>query len=58
MECSVSDLVKRGHEQAAELKSSCGAIDVRSVEQLISDLASHLEYSLLAVMRWLRRMRG
>lgn len=46
MECSVSDLVKRGHEQAAELKSSCGAIDVRSVEQLISDLASHLDVQL------------
>ncbi|EAA4082739.1 hypothetical protein DO628_12430, partial [Salmonella enterica subsp. salamae] len=43
MECSVSDLVKRGHEQAAELKSSCGAIDVRSVAQLISDLATQLE---------------
>ncbi|HAU3358223.1 TPA: hypothetical protein JDL67_000801 [Salmonella enterica subsp. salamae] len=43
MECSVSDLVKRGHEQAAELKSLCGAIDVRSVAQLISDLASQLE---------------
>lgn len=46
MECSVSDLVKRGHEQAAELKSSCGAIDVRSVAQLISDLASHLDVQL------------
>lgn len=46
MECSVSDLVKRGHEQAAELKSSCGAIDVRSVEQLISDLASYLDVQL------------
>ncbi|EEO0340721.1 hypothetical protein GID45_08815 [Salmonella enterica] len=43
MECSVSDLVKRGHEQAAELKSSCGAIDVRSMAQLISDLATQLE---------------
>ncbi|EBS3901248.1 TPA: hypothetical protein R0262_001059 [Salmonella enterica subsp. enterica serovar Heidelberg] len=47
MECSVSDLVKRGHEQAAELKSSCGAIDVRSVAQLISDLASQLEVQLV-----------
>ncbi len=46
MECSVSDLVKRGHEQAAELKSSCGAIDVRSLAQLISDLASHLDVQL------------
>ncbi|EBS4433391.1 hypothetical protein DQE59_05025 [Salmonella enterica subsp. enterica serovar Arechavaleta] len=36
MECKVSDLVKRGHDQAAELKSSCGAVDVRDVAQLIS----------------------
>ncbi|KJT25434.1 Eae protein [Salmonella enterica subsp. enterica serovar Heidelberg str. SARA36] len=43
----MSDLVKRGHEQAAELKSSCGAIDVRSVAQLISDLASQLEVQLV-----------
>lgn len=46
MECSVSDLVKRGHDQAAELKSSCGAVDVRSVAQLISDLASQLDVQL------------
>ncbi|ECM2260617.1 hypothetical protein TM89_00100 [Salmonella enterica subsp. enterica serovar Newport] len=43
MECSVSDLVKRGHEQAAELKSSCGAVDVLSLAQLISNLATQLE---------------
>lgn len=46
MECSVSDLVKRGHDHAAELKSSCGAVDVRSVAQLISDLASQLDVQL------------
>lgn len=39
MECKVSELVKRGHDQAAELKASCGAVDVRDVAQLISDLA-------------------
>ncbi|HHA1963067.1 TPA: hypothetical protein ACOED5_002732 [Enterobacter kobei] len=46
MECKVSDLVKRGHDQAAELKSSCGAVDVREVAQLISDLATHLDVQL------------
>lgn len=46
MECNVSDLVKRGHEQAAELKSSCGAVDVRDVAQLISDLATQLDVQL------------
>ncbi|EMA3752550.1 hypothetical protein U2U59_001406 [Salmonella enterica] len=42
----IKELVQRGHDQAAELKSSCGAIDVRSVAQLISDLASHLDVQL------------
>ncbi|MGX4910988.1 hypothetical protein ACUYGN_17525 [Enterobacter chengduensis] len=46
MECNVSDLVKRGHEQVAELKSSCGAVDVRDVAQLISDLATQLDVQL------------
>jgi hypothetical protein len=41
MECNVSDLVKRGHEQAAQLKSSGGA-----VSQLISDLATQLDVQL------------
>jgi len=41
MECKVSDLVKRGHEQSAELKSSGGA-----VSQLISDLATQLDVQL------------
>lgn len=43
MECNISELVKSGHECAAELKASCGAVDVRSVAKLISDLASQLE---------------
>lgn len=46
MECKVSDLVKRGHDQSAELKSSCGAVDVRDVAQLISDLATQLDVQL------------
>ncbi|MGR2785066.1 eae-like domain protein [Escherichia coli] len=49
MECNVSDLVKRGHDQAAELKASCGAVDVRSVAQLISDLATQLDCTALAL---------
>ncbi|HAP2672829.1 hypothetical protein AB2S17_01280 [Escherichia coli] len=46
MECKLSELVKRGHDQAAELKSSCGAVDVRDVAQLISDLATQLDVQL------------
>nr|WP_311396121.1 hypothetical protein [Escherichia coli] len=42
----MSDLVKRGHNQAAELKASCGAVDVRDVAQLISDLAAQLDVQL------------
>jgi hypothetical protein len=41
MECKVSELIKRGHDQAAELKSSGGA-----VSQLISDLAAQLDVQL------------
>ncbi|MEC5591560.1 hypothetical protein P9913_013345 [Citrobacter freundii] len=43
---NIVELVKLGHERAAELKSSCGAVDVRSVAQLISDLATQLEVQL------------
>ncbi len=46
MECNVSELVKRGHDQSAELKASCGAVDVRDVAQLISDLATQLDVQL------------
>ncbi|EPH1022624.1 hypothetical protein NOX44_004048 [Enterobacter hormaechei] len=42
----MSDLVKRGHDQAAELKASCGAVDVRDVAQLISDLATQLDVQI------------
>ncbi len=43
VETKIIELVKLGHERAADLKASCGAVDVRSVAQLISDLASQLE---------------
>lgn len=43
MDSNISELVKLWHERADELKASCGAVDVRSVAQLISDLASQLE---------------
>ncbi|ENF6041719.1 eae-like domain protein [Citrobacter amalonaticus] len=43
MDSNISELVKLGHERADELKAACGAVDVRSVSQLISDLASQLE---------------
>ncbi|HHJ4495208.1 TPA: hypothetical protein ACQJXN_001274 [Escherichia coli] len=42
----MNELVKRGHDQAAELKSSCGAVDVRDVAQFISDLATQLDVQL------------
>ncbi|MBE4833261.1 hypothetical protein IM299_12060 [Enterobacter cloacae complex sp. P47BA] len=42
----MSELVKRGHDQAAELKASCGAVDVLDVAQLISDLATQLDVQL------------
>lgn len=44
---NIIELAKLGHEQAAELKASCGAVDVRSLAQLISDLATHLEVQLV-----------
>ncbi|WP_072034065.1 hypothetical protein [Citrobacter braakii] len=43
---NIIELAKLGHERAAELKASCGAVDVRSVAQLISDLATQLEVAL------------
>ncbi|NHR80765.1 hypothetical protein G6546_07935 [Citrobacter portucalensis] len=46
MRSKVSEMVKRGHDQAAELKSSCGAVDVRDVAKLISDLATQLDVQL------------
>lgn len=43
VETKIIELVKLGHELASELKASCGAVDVRSVAQLISDLATQLD---------------
>lgn len=43
MGSNIIELAKLGHERVAELKSSCGAVDVRSLAQLISDLATQLE---------------
>lgn len=43
MGSNIIELAKLGHERAAELKASCGAVDVRNLAQLISDLATQLE---------------
>ncbi|EAM8071722.1 eae-like domain protein [Salmonella enterica subsp. enterica serovar Bovismorbificans] len=43
MGSNIIELAKLGHERAAELKASCGVVDVRSLAQLISDLATQLE---------------
>ncbi len=36
-------LVSAGHELASELKADCGAVDVRSVANLLTELASALD---------------
>lgn len=43
MGSNIIELAKLGHERAAELKASCGTVDVRNLAQLISDLATQLE---------------
>ncbi|WP_370602559.1 hypothetical protein [Citrobacter cronae] len=43
MGSNIIELAKLGHERATELKASCGAVDVRRMAQLISDLATQLE---------------
>lgn len=43
MGSNIIELAKLGHERTAELKASCGAVDVRRMAQLISDLATQLE---------------
>ncbi|HHZ4937247.1 TPA: hypothetical protein ACWH67_003379 [Salmonella enterica] len=43
MGSNIIELAKLGHERAAELKASCGAVDVLSLAQLISNLATQLE---------------
>lgn len=46
MESNIKGLVSTGHEMASELKAECGAVDMRSVAKLISDLATQLEVQL------------
>ncbi|HCO5615230.1 TPA: eae-like domain protein [Escherichia coli] len=47
MESNIKELVSAGHEMASELKAECGAVDMRSVAKLISDLATQLEVQLV-----------
>lgn len=58
MDSNIIELVKLGHERAAELKASCGAADVRSVAQLISDLASQLEVQYVRAEESQREFRS
>ncbi|EFE4490982.1 TPA: hypothetical protein OSY43_002834 [Escherichia coli] len=47
MESNIKGLVAAGYEMASELKAECGAVDMRSVAKLISDLATQLEVLLV-----------
>ncbi|HAW7815970.1 TPA: eae-like domain protein [Escherichia coli] len=47
MESNIKGLISAGHEMASELKTECGAVDMRSVAKLISDLATQLEVQLV-----------
>ncbi|AQV48003.1 TPA: eae-like domain protein [Escherichia coli O25b:H4-ST131] len=47
MESNIKGLGSAGHEMASELKAECGAVDMRSVAKLISDLATQLEVQLV-----------
>ncbi|EFA6069683.1 ead/Ea22-like family protein, partial [Escherichia coli] len=47
MESNIKGLVSAGHEMASELKAECGAVDMRSVAKLISNLATQLEVQLV-----------
>lgn len=47
MESNIKGLVAVGYEMASELKAECGAVDMRSVAKLISDLATQLEVQLV-----------
>lgn len=58
MDSNIIELVKLGHERADELKAACGAIDVRSVAQLISDLASQLEVQYVRAEESKREFRS
>lgn len=58
MDSNISELVKLGHERADELKAACGTVDVRSVAQLISDLASQLEVQYVRAEESQREFRS
>ncbi|MEG8135581.1 hypothetical protein [Escherichia marmotae] len=58
MDSNIIELVKLGHERADELKAACGAVDVRSVAQLISDLASQLEVQYVRAEESRREFRS
>ncbi|HFV4050466.1 TPA: hypothetical protein ACH9J3_000205 [Escherichia coli] len=47
MESNIKGLGSAGHEMASELKAECGAVDMRSVAKLLSDLATQLEVQLV-----------
>lgn len=58
VETKIIELVKLWHERTNELKASCGAVDVRSVAQLISDLASQLEVQYVRAEESQREFRS
>ncbi|WP_410738794.1 hypothetical protein [Citrobacter freundii] len=58
MGSNIIELAKLGHERAAELKASCGAVDVRSLAQLISDLATQLEVQYVCAEESQREFRS
>lgn len=47
MESNIKGLVSAGHEMTSKLKAECGAVDMRSVAKLLSDLATQLEVQLV-----------
>ncbi|HBP4754604.1 TPA: eae-like domain protein [Escherichia coli] len=47
MESNIKGFVAAGHEMASELKAECGAVDMRNVAKLLSDLATQLEVQLV-----------
>ncbi|EDV0331884.1 hypothetical protein S550_003641, partial [Salmonella enterica subsp. enterica] len=58
MGSNIIELAKLGHERAAELKASCGAVDVRILAQLISDLATQPEVQYVRAEESRREFRS
>ena len=58
MDSNIIELVKLGHRRAEELKDNPGAWDPRSVAQLISDLASHLDVQYVRAEESQREFRS